>query len=251
MADFSRGVCRFVIGLAKKVLISNQVALIADTVFDSGPASTATAWIGAVAYALQIYYDFSGYSDMAIGLGWMFGFHFDENFNLPYISKSVSEFWRRWHISLGTWFRDYVYFPLGGSRVKSRGRLIFNLFVVWGLTGLWHGASWNFVLWGLYFFLFIAAEKLFFAKQFKENRFSLPTRCFLHLYTLLVVLFGWVALPLPYPASNGGVSQGHVRASSGRRYRRDGARPVKRKVVQYRGGSALLSAGGTGHFPRF
>lgn len=197
MADFSRGVCRFVIGLAKKVLISNQVALIADTVFDSGPASTATAWIGAVAYALQIYYDFSGYSDMAIGLGWMFGFHFDENFNLPYISKSVSEFWRRWHISLGTWFRDYVYFPLGGSRVKSRGRLIFNLFVVWGLTGLWHGASWNFVLWGLYFFLFIAAEKLFFAKQFKENRFSLPTRCFLHLYTLLVVLFGWVLFRCP------------------------------------------------------
>lgn len=118
------------------------------------------AWFCALCYSLQILFDFSGYSDMAIGLGLMFGFHFDENFNYPYCSASVSEFWRRWHISLGTWFRDYVYFPLGGSRVSSKGRLVFNLFVVWMLTGIWHGASWNYVAWGFFYFVLLTFEKL-------------------------------------------------------------------------------------------
>ena len=135
--DFSIGIKRFIIGLSKKVIISNSLALVADKAFsytDYSQLSVGLAWLGALAYSLQIFYDFSGYSDMAIGLGKMFGFHFDENFDYPYISQSVSEFWRRWHISLGTWFRDYVYFPLGGSRVKKKSRLIFNLFVVWFLT---------------------------------------------------------------------------------------------------------------------
>lgn len=185
--DFSYGVCRFIAGLAKKVLISNQMAIIADEIFNSGSAPAATAWLGAIAYSLQIYYDFSGYSDMAIGLGRMFGFHFDENFDYPYISRSISEFWRRWHISLGTWFRDYVYFPLGGSRVKSKSRLFFNLFVVWFLTGVWHGAAWTFIFWGLYFFAFIAFEKLVLKDKIKK----IPS-VIAHLGTLLIVLFGWV-----------------------------------------------------------
>jgi alginate O-acetyltransferase complex protein AlgI len=150
--DFSYGCRRFIIGLCKKVLIANQLALLADTAFSAnaaaGELTVTLSWMGVIAYAFQIYFDFSGYSDMAIGLGRMFGFHFEENFNYPYISKTVTEFWRRWHISLGTWFRDYVYFPLGGSRVKSRMRLILNLFVVWLLTGIWHGAHMSFVLWG-------------------------------------------------------------------------------------------------------
>ena len=138
LEDFTKGVCRFIIGLGKKVLIANNMGLVADTIFGtiSGSAfhaSAVAAWLGAISYTLQIFFDFSGYSDMAIGLGQMFGFHFEENFNYPYIAKSVSEFWRRWHISLQTWFRDYVYFPMGGSRVKSKARLVFNLFVVWSL----------------------------------------------------------------------------------------------------------------------
>ncbi|MBQ2747807.1 MAG: MBOAT family protein, partial [Firmicutes bacterium] len=144
--DFAEGVCRFVIGLSKKVLLSNNFALIANQAFSYDAADACSilfAWLGAIAYTLQIYFDFSGYSDMAIGLGKMFGFHFLENFNYPYISLSVSEFWRRWHISLGSWFRDYVYFPLGGSRVDTKARLVFNLFVVWFLTGVWHGANWT------------------------------------------------------------------------------------------------------------
>ena len=151
--DFTSGVTRFCVGLAKKVLISNNMAVVADAAFaliinNDFQASLGMAWLGAISYTLQIFFDFSGYSDMAIGLGKMFGFHFEENFNYPYISKTVSEFWRRWHMSLQTWFRDYVYFPLGGSRV-SKPRLIFNLFVVWALTGIWHGANWTFILWGL------------------------------------------------------------------------------------------------------
>lgn len=135
--------------------------LIADNVFynaETASLSVCTAWIGAIAYALQIYFDFSGYSDMAIGLGRMFGFHFAENFNYPYISKSITEFWRRWHISLSSWFRDYVYIPLGGNRV-SKKRHIFNLFVVWLFTGMWHGANWTFIVWGLYFFVILIIEK--------------------------------------------------------------------------------------------
>ena len=144
--QISQGVCRFIVGLAKKVIISNNLATVADMAFSQDNLSVGFAWIGAIAYTFQIFFDFSGYSDMAIGLGRMFGFQFLENFNYPYISKSVSEFWRRWHISLTTWFKDYIYFPLGGSRVKSKFRLFFNMFVVWFLTGVWHGANWTFIL---------------------------------------------------------------------------------------------------------
>ena len=145
--DVAEGIARFLIGFSKKVLLANTCAIIADAAFTAKSPSVLFAWLGVISYALQIYFDFSGYSDMAIGLGRMFGFHFMENFDYPYISKSISEFWRRWHISLGTWFRDYVYFPMGGSRVKSKYRLVFNLFIVWFLTGVWHGANWTFVCW--------------------------------------------------------------------------------------------------------
>lgn len=157
-AGFSSGSTRFILGFAKKVLLSNQLAVVADRAFDLGGGELpgAFAWLGALCYTLQIYYDFSGYSDMAIGLGSMFGFHFLENFNYPYISKSITEFWRRWHISLSSWFRDYVYIPLGGSRT---GKTLRNLFVVWLLTGLWHGANWTFVAWGLFYFLLLSLEK--------------------------------------------------------------------------------------------
>ncbi len=182
--DFSNGVYRFMLGFCKKVLIANNVASVADEIFGTDEMSVATAWIGAIAYTLQIFFDFAGYSEMAIGLGKMFGFHFLENFDYPYISKSVSEFWRRWHMSLGTWFRDYVYFPLGGSRVKKKSRLIFNLFVVWLLTGIWHGANWTFVVWGLLYFVLLAFEKV--------TKFPEKINFFGHIYTLLFVIIGWV-----------------------------------------------------------
>lgn len=181
---FSEGVSRFILGLGKKVLIANNLAIIADESFGSvangDHISMAMAWLGAIAYTLQIYFDFSGYSDMAIGLGKMFGFHFLENFNYPYISRSITEFWRRWHISLSTWFRDYVYFPLGGSRVESKHKLISNLFIVWLLTGIWHGANFTFIVWGLMHFVLISCEKL----SKKENNG--------HFYTMLFVIIGWV-----------------------------------------------------------
>ena len=186
---FSEGVCRFIVGLSKKVLLANSFAVIADKSFavaQVGELSVAFAWLGAIAYMLQIYFDFSGYSDMAIGLGGMFGFKLPENFNYPYISKSASEFWRRWHISLGSWFRDYVYFPLGGSRVSSRTRLAFNLFVVWLLTGIWHGANWTFICWGLFYFIFILIEKL---TGFENSQLPDALK---HVYLLLLVLVGWV-----------------------------------------------------------
>ena len=187
LSDFCSGVTRFLVGLNKKVLLANNMAVIADLAFDSKePISAAFAWLGALAYAFQIYFDFSGYSDMAIGLGRMFGFHFLENFDYPYISSSVSEFWRRWHISLGSWFRDYVYFPLGGSRVRSKARLVFNLFAVWILTGVWHGANWTFILWGALYFVLITVEKL--TGLEKKNRIK-PLGVF---YTLFFVLMGWV-----------------------------------------------------------
>ena len=182
--DFSEGLTRFTIGLAKKMIISNNMALIADSAFKEDNLSISFAWFGAIAYTLQIFFDFSGYSDMAIGLGRMFGFHFLENFNYPYISKSISEFWRRWHISLGSWFRDYVYFPLGGSRVNSKCRLVFNLFVVWFLTGIWHGANWTFIVWGLMYFVLITLEKL--------TGFDKKLKWFGHIYTLFFVVIGWV-----------------------------------------------------------
>lgn len=181
---FSDGVYRFMLGFCKKVLIANNVASVADEIFAYSEMSVSTAWIGAIAYTLQIFFDFSGYSEMAIGLGKMFGFDFLENFDYPYISKSVSEFWRRWHISLGTWFRDYVYFPLGGSRVKSKSRLVFNLFVVWFLTGVWHGANWTFIVWGLLYFVLLTIEKL--------TKFTDKIGFFGHIYTMLFVIIGWV-----------------------------------------------------------
>lgn len=191
--DFSKGVCRFIVGLGKKVLIANNMAIIADAVFGTHDMAAATAWMGALAYMFQIYFDFSGYSDMAMGLGQMFGFKFEENFDYPYISTSVTEFWRRWHISLGTWFRDYVYFPLGGSRVKSKARHIFNLFVVWFLTGVWHGANWTFIVWGLYYFVLLVIEKMCFGDYIKNVR-SKPVymRALSHIFTLFAVLIGWV-----------------------------------------------------------
>lgn len=184
-SQFSEGVEKFIIGLGKKVLMANTLALISDKAFSLSPSdlSTAFAWLGAIAYTFMIYFDFSGYSDMAIGLGKMFGFEFEKNFDYPYISKSISEFWRRWHISMGQWFRDYLYFPLGGSRVRSKSRLIFNLFAVWLCTGIWHGANYTFIVWGLYFFLLLLFEKLT-----GKN----PKGWFSHIYTMVFVIFGWV-----------------------------------------------------------
>ncbi|MBQ7540996.1 MAG: MBOAT family protein [Clostridia bacterium] len=187
--DFADGVQRFMVGFLKKVLLANTMGVIADGVFDSkDPVGAAASWLGLIAYTLQIYYDFSGYSDMGIGLGRMFGFHFLENFNYPYISTSVTEFWRRWHISLGTWFRDYVYIPLGGSRVK-KPRLVLNLFVVWFLTGVWHGANWTFVVWGLLYFVLLTVEKLTGVHQKLRGKAWLPVK---YLCTMLFVCLGWL-----------------------------------------------------------
>ena len=185
------GLTRFTIGLSKKVLIANQMAVLADKAFEllgQNELSVGFAWIGAVGYMLQIYFDFSGYSDMAIGLGAIFGFKFPENFNYPYISESITEFWRRWHISLSSWFRDYVYIPLGGNRC-SRPRMFFNLFVVWMLTGIWHGANYTFWLWGFCYFIFLIIEKQLNLYDRKKNIIIVILR---HAYTLLVVLLLWV-----------------------------------------------------------
>ena len=181
-----RGIRRFTFGLGKKVLLANQIGLLWDSISGMGNLSTLGAWLGAVAFSLQIYFDFSAYSDMAIGLGRMFGFEFTENFRYPYQSKSITEFWRRWHITLGTWFREYVYIPLGGNR-KGKGRQALNLLIVWSLTGLWHGADWQFLLWGIYYFLFLTLEKFFLLQRMKKW----PS-VFRHLYTVIVVVFGWV-----------------------------------------------------------
>lgn len=185
--DFSKGVRRFVVGLAKKILLADCLGRVADEIFavaEISYNSVIGAWIGAIAYTLQIFYDFSAYSDMAIGLGLCFGFHFKENFNYPYIAKSVTEFWHRWHISLTEWFRDYIYIPLGGNRV-SQLRHVGNLLIVWVLTGIWHGANWTFVLWGFIYFLFQVMEK-----YFKTER-KIPA-VIKHFYTLAVVVFCWV-----------------------------------------------------------
>ncbi|MBQ9766042.1 MAG: MBOAT family protein [Lachnospiraceae bacterium] len=188
VSGFSRGINRFMIGLGKKILLANNIGMLWDSIKVMGGTemSVAASWLGVLAFAFQIYFDFSGYSDMAIGLGSMFGFNFPENFNYPYVSKSVSEFWRRWHISLGTWFREYLYIPLGGNRC-TLAKQIRNLAIVWLATGIWHGASWNFVLWGVYYGAFIIMEKVFFGKVLKK----LPAWV-QHVYTLLVVAFGWV-----------------------------------------------------------
>ena len=186
--QFALGVQRFVAGLAKKVLLANSIGALWDTIsaLPAREMSVAAAWLGIIAFAFQIYFDFSGYSDMAIGLGKMLGFEFLENFNYPYISRSITEFWRRWHISLSTWFRDYVYIPLGGSR-HGRGKQIRNLMIVWLLTGFWHGASWNFMLWGIYFGVILILEK-FVLKPILER---LP-KVLQHGYALVLILLGWV-----------------------------------------------------------
>ena len=185
--SFSEGVTRFMTGLGKKVLLANNAGIVWDTVLASNldTLPVLSAWIGILAYSFQIYFDFSGYSDMAIGLGKMFGFHFLENFNYPYISKSITEFWRRWHISLGSWFRDYVYIPLGGNR-KGPAKHIINICIVWFLTGVWHGANWNFILWGVYFGALLILEKFFLMKLLKK----LPGFVS-HIYTLFLVVVSW------------------------------------------------------------
>lgn len=183
---FGEGVTRFTIGLAKKVLIANVLYEFTETFRASDDKSVVFYWLYAIAFSLHIYFDFSGYSDMAIGLGKVFGFRFLENFDYPYISRSVAEFWRRWHMSLGTWFRDYVYIPLGGNRVSTM-RWLFNTLVVWLFTGFWHGAAWTFIVWGLYFAAFLVLEK-FFLKKFFER---LP-RVFSHIYVLIVVIISFV-----------------------------------------------------------
>ncbi|MCD7813173.1 MAG: MBOAT family protein [Lachnospiraceae bacterium] len=185
--EFAQGVHRFLLGLGKKVLLANNAGELWDTItaLTVSEVPALTAWMGLAAYTLQIYFDFSAYSDMAIGLGQMFGFHFPENFNCPYISRSITEFWCRWHISLSTWFREYVYIPLGGNRV-SRGRHIRNLMIVWLLTGFWHGASWNFVAWGVYYGVLLVLEK-YVSGSFLEK---LPG-VLRHLYCMLFVMLGW------------------------------------------------------------
>ena len=184
--DFAAGALRFSFGLAKKMLLANNLSLMADEAFSTAPIGAAAAWLGAIAYTGQIYFDFSGYSDMAIGLGRMFGFHFEENFNYPYLSKSVTEFWRRWHMSLSGWFRDYVYIPLGGSRAGT-AKQVRNILLVWTLTGLWHGAAWNFLLWGLYFGILLLGEKFWWGTALE--RAPSPLR---HLYAMVIVVLGWV-----------------------------------------------------------
>ncbi|RUS45046.1 MBOAT family protein [Cohnella sp. AR92] len=185
---FAEGVRRFTVGLAKKVLLANNIGLLWDGIsgssLDTLPALT--AWLGIVAFAFQIYFDFSGYSDMAIGLGHMFGFRFNENFNKPYGAQSITDFWRRWHISLGTWFRDYVYIPLGGNR-RGLKRQLLNILIVWLLTGFWHGASWNFVLWGLYFGIVLMLEKMWLLSWLRNVPGTVR-----HLYALAAILIGWV-----------------------------------------------------------
>jgi len=182
--DIALGLRRFLIGLGKKILIANQLGELTNIFRDSPEKSVLFYWVYAIAFALHIYFDFSGYSDMAIGLGRVFGFHFIENFNYPYLSKSIAEFWRRWHMSLGSWFRDYVYIPLGGNRV-GKGRWVFNILVVWMLTGLWHGAAWNFILWGLLYAVFLLLEK------WAPGLQKLPD-ILRRTYVLLVVIIGFV-----------------------------------------------------------
>lgn len=188
LEKFGQGVERFIQGLGKKVLLANNIGMIwtAISAMDLGSMSVLTSWIGIISYTFQIYFDFSGYSDMAIGLGKMLGFDFIENFNYPYISKSVTEFWRRWHISLGSWFREYIYIPLGGNRV-TLGKQIRNIFAVWFLTGLWHGASWNFIVWGLYYGVILLLEKIVFKKLLEKTPNFIK-----HIYTMILVMIGWV-----------------------------------------------------------
>lgn len=199
MERFSSGVRRFVIGLSKKLLLANNLGQLWDAC-KGLPAQDLTvlgAWLGITAFAFQIYFDFSGYSDMAIGLGRLFGFEFMENFNYPYIAKSITEFWRRWHISLSTWFREYLYIPLGGNRC-SKGRWLMNMLIVWAATGIWHGASWNYLLWGLYFFVLLVVEKLLLGNFLTKLPDALR-----HLYVLSLILISWAIFALEDPAQLG------------------------------------------------
>lgn len=184
--EIAAGIRRFIMGLAKKIIIANQIGILWDEIESMTSFSTSLAWIGAIAFTLQIYFDFSGYSDMAIGLGHMFGFTIPENFKHPYESRSITEFWRKWHITLGTWFREYIYIPLGGNRNGVKKQVI-NLFIVWFLTGFWHGAGWNFILWGVYYFILLMLEKLFLLKWMERW-----PKLLRHIYTLLFVVIGWV-----------------------------------------------------------
>ena len=185
--DFSEGAMRFVVGLGKKVLLANQIGALWSEIYALGGSSSALmAWLGAIAFTFQIYFDFSGYSDMAIGLGRMFGFKFPENFRYPYQSVSITDFWRRWHITLSTWFREYLYIPLGGNR-RGFARQALNLLIVWTLTGFWHGAGWNFILWGLYYFAILFIEKLFLLKALDR-----APKILRHIYSLLLIVLGWV-----------------------------------------------------------
>jgi alginate O-acetyltransferase complex protein AlgI len=206
LEGFARGVRRFVVGLGKKILIANVLAAVADQIFALDPHSldAGTAWLGTICYTAQIYFDFSGYSDMAIGLGLMFGFHFLENFNYPYIARSITDFWRRWHISLSSWFRDYLYISLGGNR-RGAVRTYVNLLVVFFLCGLWHGAAWNFVVWGIFHGVFLVIERVVRgARRESDSWIGLP-------YTLLVVMTGWVFFRAPSLAH----ALEHLRAMSG------------------------------------
>lgn len=199
LEKFKSGTILFLAGMGKKVLLANQFALMYKNLSETGEALGAlSSWAGLLALTLQIYFDFSGYSDMARGLGRMIGFEFMENFNYPYISRSITEFWRRWHISLSTWFRDYVYIPLGGNR-KGFKRQILNLFIVWLLTGLWHGASYNFVIWGLYFFVILAAEKLFLGKILSK-----APKAVCHIYSVFLIMLGWAIFSFDNMSDLGG-----------------------------------------------
>lgn len=198
IADFCYGIERFIIGLSKKAIIANTLASMVDAIWNNGATENPwiIAWAGSIGYTLQIYYDFSGYSDMAIGLGRMFGFHFNENFKLPYISNSINEFWRRWHISLSSWFRDYVYIPLGGNRKN----VYLNLSIIFLLTGIWHGASWHFVVWGIWNGLFVLIERVLYTKQNKdeEKKVQFFKKVVVKIYTLFVINFGWILFRAPH-----------------------------------------------------
>jgi alginate O-acetyltransferase complex protein AlgI len=183
--DLDNGLALFLLGLAKKVILANNIGILWETLYNTPTHTIVGNWLAIICFGFQIYFDFSGYSDMAIGLGRMLGFHFPKNFNYPYLSKSITEFWRRWHISLGTWFRDYVYIPLGGNK-KGIKRQIINISIVWILTGFWHGANYNFILWGIYFGIILILEKLFLLKILKKIPIWLQ-----HIYALFLIFFGW------------------------------------------------------------
>ena len=206
------GIKRFVYGLAKKVLLANTFGQSVDYIMGvpSGQMGTLSAWLAVILYTLQIYYDFSGYSDMAIGLGRIFGFYYEENFNYPYLSSSITEFWRRWHISLSTWFRDYLYIPLGGNR-KGLGRTCVNLFIVFLATGLWHGASMTFIIWGIYHGIFILSERLWLKKVLDRN----PVKFLNHLYAMFVVVFGWLLFRAPSMTYAIDLAKAMIRPSKG------------------------------------